>query len=165
MLSLAEIRDRAPRSLPPNPAAQLPGDRTARPFATAQLPGDTAPQPSAAAQPSAPAQPTAVTQPSPPAEPTGNAAAQRPAAALLPAAPDGPVGLADVIDFPAGGGNRLARRNWRHLTGSEAGMATAEYAIATLAAVAFAGLLVLILRSGEVRGMLTDLVELALRAV
>jgi hypothetical protein len=73
--------------------------------------------------------------------------------------------LAEVIAFPVGGQNRRARRSWRQLGGSEAGMATAEYAIATLAAVAFAGLLVLILRSGEVRGMLTGLVELALTAV
>lgn len=42
------------------------------------------------------------------------------------------------------------------------GAATAEYAIATLAAVGFAGLLVVILRSDEVRGMLTDLVHRAL---
>ncbi len=73
--------------------------------------------------------------------------------------------LAEVIAFPGGGQNRLTRKPWRQLGGSEAGMATAEYAIATLAAVAFAGLLVLILRSGEVRGMLTGLVELALTAV
>ncbi|MBH0110831.1 DUF4244 domain-containing protein [Salinibacterium sp. NG22] len=45
---------------------------------------------------------------------------------------------------------------------SERGAATAEYAITTLAAVGFAGLLVVILRSGEVRGMLTDLVRNAL---
>ncbi|QYH37033.1 DUF4244 domain-containing protein [Salinibacterium sp. M195] len=45
---------------------------------------------------------------------------------------------------------------------SERGAATAEYAITTLAAVGFAGLLVVILRSGEVRGMLTDLVRSAL---
>ncbi|MBK4348809.1 DUF4244 domain-containing protein [Lacisediminihabitans changchengi] len=42
------------------------------------------------------------------------------------------------------------------------GAATAEYAIATMAAVGFAGLLVAILRSDEVRGMLTDLVHRAL---
>lgn len=42
------------------------------------------------------------------------------------------------------------------------GAATAEYAIATLAAVGFAGLLVAILRSDEVKGMLTDLVRHAL---
>ncbi len=42
------------------------------------------------------------------------------------------------------------------------GMATAEYAIATLAACGFAGLLVVILRSEEVRGLLTGIVERAL---
>ena len=49
-------------------------------------------------------------------------------------------------------------RCWR----DEGGAATAEYAIATLAAVGFAGLLVVVLRSEEVRGMLTDLVRHAL---
>jgi len=44
----------------------------------------------------------------------------------------------------------------------ERGAATAEYAIATMAAVAFAGLLVVIMRSDEVRGILTDLVRRAL---
>ncbi|GEB45163.1 DUF4244 domain-containing protein [Microbacterium testaceum] len=44
----------------------------------------------------------------------------------------------------------------------ERGAATAEYAIATMAAVAFAGLLVMIMRSDEVRGILTDLVRRAL---
>ena len=42
------------------------------------------------------------------------------------------------------------------------GAATAEYAIATLAAVGFAGLLVAVLRSDEVRTMLMDLVQRAL---
>ena len=42
------------------------------------------------------------------------------------------------------------------------GAATAEYAIATMAAVGFAGLLVVILRSAEVRGILADLVQRAL---
>ncbi|MEQ4567749.1 DUF4244 domain-containing protein [Paenarthrobacter sp. CAP02] len=46
--------------------------------------------------------------------------------------------------------------------GSEAGMATAEYAIATLAAVGLAGLLVVILRSEEVRGFLLNLIRTAL---
>jgi Flp pilus assembly pilin Flp len=45
---------------------------------------------------------------------------------------------------------------------SERGAATAEYAIATLAAVGFAGLLVVIMRSDEVRGMLTEIVRSAL---
>ena len=42
------------------------------------------------------------------------------------------------------------------------GAATAEYAITIMAAVGFAGLLVLILRSGEVQAILTDLVKSAL---
>ena len=45
---------------------------------------------------------------------------------------------------------------------AENGSATAEYAIATLAAVGFAGLLVVILRSDAVRDMLTDLIHHAL---
>jgi len=44
----------------------------------------------------------------------------------------------------------------------EAGAATAEYAIATMAAVGFAGLLVVIMRSDEVRALLFDLVKSAL---
>lgn len=44
----------------------------------------------------------------------------------------------------------------------EEGAATAEYAVATMAAVGFAGLLIVILRGDEVRGMLTDLVRDAL---
>ena len=52
-------------------------------------------------------------------------------------------------------------RMLRRLTG-ERGAATAEYAVATLAAVGFAGLLVVILRGDEVRGILTDLVRNAL---
>lgn len=47
---------------------------------------------------------------------------------------------------------------------SENGAITAEYAIATLAAVAFAGLLVLVLRSDQVRNLLFDLVAKALDA-
>jgi hypothetical protein len=42
------------------------------------------------------------------------------------------------------------------------GAVTAEYAIAIMAAVGFAGLLVVILRSDEVRGILTDIVRNAL---
>ena len=44
----------------------------------------------------------------------------------------------------------------------ERGAATAEYAIATMAAVGFAGLLVIIMRSDEVRQILFDLVKSAL---
>lgn len=57
----------------------------------------------------------------------------------------------------------LARVSTRtKLMGSEMGMATAEYAIATLAAVGLAGLLVVILRSEEVRGFLLNLIRTAL---
>lgn len=45
---------------------------------------------------------------------------------------------------------------------SEYGSATAEYAIATMAAVGFAGLLVVIMRSDEVKKLLYDLVMKAL---
>jgi len=45
---------------------------------------------------------------------------------------------------------------------SDEGAATAEYAITIMAAVGFAGLLVVILRSEEVRTILTDLVRSAL---
>lgn len=58
-------------------------------------------------------------------------------------------------------GARAARRVLRRLAG-ERGAATAEYAVATMAAVGFAGLLVVILRGDEVRGILTDLVRNAL---
>lgn len=44
----------------------------------------------------------------------------------------------------------------------DGGMATAEYAVATLAAVGFAGLLYAVLRSGEVQEMLLSLVRSAL---
>jgi len=55
-----------------------------------------------------------------------------------------------------------ARRAVRSCLRDDGGAATAEYAIATMAAVAFAGLLVVILQSDEVRGMLLDLVRRAL---
>jgi Flp pilus assembly pilin Flp len=45
---------------------------------------------------------------------------------------------------------------------NEDGAATAEYAIATMAAVAFAGLLVVIMRSPEVKDLLFGLVKSAL---
>lgn len=46
----------------------------------------------------------------------------------------------------------------------DTGAATAEYAIVIMAAVGFAGLLVVILRSGEVQAILTDLVQRALNS-
>ena len=56
----------------------------------------------------------------------------------------------------------LTRRRAARLFTEETGAATAEYAVATMGAVAFAGLLVVIMRSDEVRGILTDLVRRAL---
>lgn len=50
----------------------------------------------------------------------------------------------------------------RKLVEDETGAATAEYAIATMAAVGFAGLLVIIMRSDEVKDILLDLVRSAL---
>ena len=57
-------------------------------------------------------------------------------------------------------GNRPAfRSQWLAI---ERGSVTAEYVIATLAAVSFAGLLVVILRGDEVRQILTEMVRSAL---
>lgn len=75
--------------------------------------------------------------------------------------PDKPVGvpaipLATVIPFPERKRGAVQRED------REAGMATAEYAIATLAAVAFAALLVAVLSSGDVRELLMSLIRAAL---
>lgn len=79
-----------------------------------------------------------------------------------PARQDG--GEAAVLEiYPgASAAPRVKVRPRRRLKDLEAGMATAEYAIATLAAVGFAGLLVFILRSDEVRGFLLNLIRTAL---
>ncbi|MEO5779061.1 MULTISPECIES: DUF4244 domain-containing protein [Arthrobacter] len=73
-------------------------------------------------------------------------------------------GTAEVHDLCAGAGptGRWAHVGSRRTGASEAGMATAEYAIATLAAVGFAGVLVFIMRSDEVRGFLLNLIRAAL---
>lgn len=71
---------------------------------------------------------------------------------LYPRAPE------NVFPVPL---NRAERRR-RSFYDREAGMATAEYAIATLAAVAFAALLVAVLGSGEVRSLLMGLIRSAL---
>ena len=74
----------------------------------------------------------------------------------------------------ARGGRRDARRalpvrtavrrltRWFTRRRLEAGMATAEYAVVTLAACGFAGLLVAILRSDAVRGLLLGIIQRAL---
>lgn len=69
---------------------------------------------------------------------------------------------ANVVELYPGVTAARNRSGVRRLLGSEAGMATAEYAITTLAAVGFAGLLVFILRSEEVRGFLLNLIRTAL---
>lgn len=75
----------------------------------------------------------------------------------VPAGPEskGEVPLARVIPL-------RPRQQANDLQDREAGMATAEYAIATLAAVAFAALLVAVLSSGDVREMLMSLIRAAL---
>jgi hypothetical protein len=45
---------------------------------------------------------------------------------------------------------------------NDLGMATAEYAVVTVAACGFAGLLLAIVRSGEVRGLLLGIIRRAL---
>jgi hypothetical protein len=57
--------------------------------------------------------------------------------------------------------SRILRRLAARATRDE-GAATAEYAITIMAAVGFAGLLVVIMRSPEVQQILTDLVRNAL---
>ncbi|MFZ3451944.1 DUF4244 domain-containing protein [Arthrobacter sp. 7Tela_A1] len=57
---------------------------------------------------------------------------------------------------------RTKRRQLPAVHEPEAGMATAEYAIATLAAVAFAALLAAVLGSGDVRELLMSLIRAAL---
>lgn len=92
------------------------------------------------------------------------------AGATRPAGPD----ERDVAPRPrpaAGVGGRVGGHE-RHqarpsrrpasLAVGDAGMATAEYAIATVAAAGFAGLLITILRSDEVRGLLLGIVRGAL---
>lgn len=56
----------------------------------------------------------------------------------------------------------LLARLFARFVRQQRGAATAEYGIVIMAAVGFAGLLVVILRSDEVRGMLTELVRNAL---
>jgi hypothetical protein len=55
----------------------------------------------------------------------------------------------------------LMRRHLRSLR-DDTGSVTAEYAIATMAAVGFAGLLVVILRGDDVKSILTDMIRRAL---
>ncbi len=105
-----------------------------------------------------------------PSGPAGSADSGGPGAPGVPAAEEAAQdGTAEVLEIypgarqdpPVQGGHPPVRRRMK-FPGSETGMATAEYAIATLAAVSFAGLLVLIMRSDEVRGFLLNLIRTAL---
>lgn len=86
---------------------------------------------------------------------------------------DGGGHAVDGVGSGAGSGDGTvvplrARRPWRQWwhcvrrDGADAGMATAEYAVVLLAAVGFAGLLIVILTSSEIRELLTGLVRGAL---
>lgn len=61
---------------------------------------------------------------------------------------------------------RLVTR-WRAavVRGRDAGMTTAEYAVGTLAAVAFAALLIAVIKSGTVKAALTGIIQSALSTV
>ncbi|WP_258718700.1 DUF4244 domain-containing protein [Saccharopolyspora gloriosae] len=61
-------------------------------------------------------------------------------------------------------GHEIARRRWRALFRGDGGMSTAEYAIGTVAAAAFAGLLYTVVTGDSVTAALTSLVERALQS-
>ncbi len=83
-------------------------------------------------------------------------------AALEPAAA-GPAAAADesTVERPPSSG-RLARRWARLLDEPEAGMSTAEYAVGTIAACAFAAVLYKVVTGGSIVTALGDLVASAL---
>jgi hypothetical protein len=61
-----------------------------------------------------------------------------------------------------GHGNALVRM--RYLVAGDAGMTTAEYAIGTVAAAAFAALLYSVITGGSLTGALTSLIQRALES-
>lgn len=61
-----------------------------------------------------------------------------------------------------GSGRTLARARW--LLAGDAGMTTAEYAIGTVAAAAFAALLYSVITGGSLTGALTSLIQRALES-
>jgi hypothetical protein len=111
------------------------------------------------------------TPPTAPTAPTGSLASTAAVAVDTAAGHPDPSASPDLdVRVPAPGAARgrrtsriraavsVAGRRWR----SDDGAATAEYAIVIMAAVGFAGLLVVIMRSDEVRGVLSELVRSAL---
>ncbi|YAL83691.1 DUF4244 domain-containing protein [Dermacoccaceae bacterium W4C1] len=59
--------------------------------------------------------------------------------------------------------NTLVNRLRRMRAQAEAGMTTAEYAVGTLAAVAFAGILLAVVKSGAVKTALSGIITAALK--
>ncbi|OHV32980.1 MULTISPECIES: DUF4244 domain-containing protein [Pseudofrankia] len=68
-------------------------------------------------------------------------------------------GLAHRLDDPRPRSGGLARRN---AAGRDAGMSTAEYAVGTVAAVAFAGVLYAVVSSSATQEMIMSVVRRAL---
>ena len=89
---------------------------------------------------------------------TGSTATASPEAASADAE-EVPAALVGIPAVPGTGGVAATEPE---VQDREAGMATAEYAIATVAAAGFAGLLVVILRSAEVRELLLGIIRSAL---
>lgn len=101
----------------------------------------------------------------------GDSRAGRSPRAQDPASETAPASASDSSSVRAWRANSdWVFRSWRpaprrgSVLRQERGAVTAEYAIVILAAVAFAGLLVAILRSDEIRAMLVELVRNALNA-
>ncbi|MER7208076.1 DUF4244 domain-containing protein [Streptosporangium sp. NPDC000239] len=78
--------------------------------------------------------------------------------------------MSPMVSPPSTGCGRPRLRRWLHdrwarltmLTGRDRGMSTAEYAVGTIAACAFAMLLFKVVTSPEVRQMISNLIKRAL---
>lgn len=69
----------------------------------------------------------------------------------------------DVLDYDPESALDIERHSQHEQDrSSDRGATTAEYAVVTLAAVGFAGLLILLLRSDEARGLLWNIISSAL---
>ena len=81
--------------------------------------------------------------------------AARSAASRAPGRGSGRAALPDRVSTPAPRPRRLRRL-------ADAGMTTAEYAVGTLAACAFAAVLIAVVRSGAIKSALSGLITTAL---
>ncbi len=70
--------------------------------------------------------------------------------------------MGEESSLPKGALMKSSRDQLMKIIEDDEGSTTAEFAMVTLAAVAFAGLLISILSSGDVRGMLMGLISKAL---